>query len=203
MKLYGCKGCGSAAVEVILQLAGVEYEFVDAIQSTPYQRHADLERLNPLGQVPVLVLDDGSVMTESAAMMLYFAEQVPGLIPTVPAQRAAFYRWMIFVPANMYAVFAFRDFPQRWVEGEAAQLAFRDKTTDRLKEYWRQLENELRPHPYLLGEAISALDIYVAMLSKWSPGRQWIRENCPKLIHAVDLTEQHPVVKAVWEKNFG
>jgi GST-like protein len=203
MKLYGCKGCGSAAVEVILQLADVEYEFVDAIQWTPYQRHADLERINSLGQVPVLVFDDGSVMTESAAMMLYFAEKVPGMIPTEAAARAAFYRWMIFVPANMYAVFAFRDFPQRWVDGEALQVAFRDKTTERLKEYWRLLESELQPQPYLLGAAISALDIYVAMLSKWSPGRQWIRDNCPKLISAVDKTEQHPVVKAVWEKNFG
>ncbi len=52
MKLYGCKDCGSAVAEVILQLAIVDYEFIDAIQWTPYQRHPDLEKINPLGQVP-------------------------------------------------------------------------------------------------------------------------------------------------------
>ncbi len=203
MKLYGCKGCGSVAVEVMLQLAGAKYDYIDAIQWSPYQRHPDLEALNPLGQIPVLVFDDGTVMTESAAMMLYFAERVPGMIPTSPAARAAFYRWMIFVPANMYAIYAFRDFPQRWVGSDAEQTAFREKTTERLKDYWRVLESSIVPGPYLLGDSMSALDVYVAMLAKWSPGRQWVRDNCPNLIAAIDKTEQHPVVKAVWEKNFG
>lgn len=202
MKLYGCKGCGSAAVEVMLQMAGLEYEYVDAIQWSPYQRHADLEQLNPLGQVPVLVFDDASMMTESAAMLLTLAERVPGMIPTDPHQRTAFYRWMIFIPANLYSVFAFRDFPARWVEGESQQAEFRDKTGERLREYWRVLEASLKPAPYVLGGNMTALDVYLAMVAKWSPGRQWIREHCPKLIVSIELTEQHPVVKSVWEKNF-
>ncbi len=203
MKLYGCKGCGSAAVEVMLQLADIDYQFVDAIQWTPYQRHADLEKLNPLGQVPVLVFDDGTVMTESAAMMLYFAEQVPGMIPDDAAARAAFYRWMIFIPANVYSVFALRDFPARWVEAEKAQVAFREKSTTQLRAYWQMMEAQLQPSPYVLGSNMTALDIYLAMMSRWAPGRQWLGEQCPKLVAAIALTEQHPVVKAVWERNFG
>ena len=49
---------------------------------------------------------------------------------------------------------------------------------------------------------MTALDVYLAMVAKWSPGREWIREHCPKLIASIELTEQHPVVKSVWEKNF-
>jgi GST-like protein len=202
MKLYGCKGCGSAAVEVLLQMANVEYEFIDAIQWSPFQRHPDLETLNPLGQVPVLVMTDGTVMTESAAMLLYFAELVPGMIPDADQARAVFYRWMVFVPANLYAVFAFRDFPARWVEGEEAQNAFREKTNQRLREYWLILESQLNPHPYLLGAEMTALDLFLAMCSRWGPGRAWITENCPKITASVLLTEQHPVVKKVWERNF-
>ena len=183
-------------------MAGLEYEYVDAIQWSPYQRHADLEQLNPLGQVPVLVFDDASMMTESAAMLLTLAERVPGMIPADPHQRTAFYRWMIFISANLYSVFAFRDFPARWVEGESQQAEFRDKTGERLREYWRVLEASLKPAPYVLGGNMTALDVYLAMVAKWSPGRKWIREHCPKLIVSIELTEQHPVVKSVWEKNF-
>ena len=64
MKLYGCKGCGSAAVEVMLQLAQIDYEYIDAIEWEPLKHHPDLTALNPMQQVPTLVLDDGTVMTE-------------------------------------------------------------------------------------------------------------------------------------------
>jgi GST-like protein len=203
MKLYGCNGCGSAVVEAILQMGKIEYEFVDAIQWQPYQRHPELEKLNPLGQVPVLLFDDGSVMTESAAILLYFAEKIPGMIPTESTQRAKFLRWMMFIPANLYAVFPFRDFPARWIDGEEEQKKFREKTTLRLREFWAILEGALSPSPYALGARMTALDLYLAMVSRWSPGRQWIADHCPKLASAVLLTEQHPIVALVWEKNFG
>jgi GST-like protein len=203
MKLYGCKGCGSAVVEVMLQLAGIEYEYVDAIVWEPFKHHDDLVRLNPLKQVPTLVLDDGTVMTESAAIILWLCERMPHLVPKDPLKRALFYRWMIYLPANMYALAAFRDFPAKWVDGVEAQQAFRDKISDRLKELWLQLEAELQPAPYLLGREMSALDIYLAMIARWWVGRTWVAEHCPKIIGAVKLTEQHPVVANVWEKNFG
>jgi GST-like protein len=203
MKLYGCKGCGSAVVEAVLQMAKIDYEFIDAIQWEPYKRHPDLMTLNPLGQVPVLVFADGTVMTESAAMLLYFAEKIPGLIPADPVKKAHFLRWMIFIPANLYAVFPFRDFPARWVNDAEEQKTFREKTNDRLRELWTIFENGLSPAPYALGAEITALDMYLAMVSRWSPGRAWIAEHCPKILSAVTLAEQHPVVAKVWERNFG
>ena len=159
MKLYGCKGCGSAAVEVMLQLANIRYDYVDAIEWDPFKHHPDLTKLNPLQQVPTLLLDDGTVMTESAAIILWLCEQLPQLVPTDPATRAQFYRWMVFIPANMYAIYPFRDFPQKWVDGEDAQKAFREKLTERQKLFWTLLESQLQPAPYLLGENMGALDI--------------------------------------------
>ncbi len=202
MKLYGCKGCGSVAVEAILQLANIPYDYIEAIEWTPFKRHPDLEKLNPLGQIPVLVFEDGTVMTESAAMLLYFAEKIPGMIPTDTKQRAEFFRWMMFIPANMYAIYQFRDFPARWIDDEAEQTKFRDKTNERQREYWRIIESQLQPAPYALGDTMNAFDIYLAMLSRWSPGRKWIAEHCPKILSAVLKTEAHPVIRKVWEKHF-
>jgi GST-like protein len=202
MKLYGCPGCGSAAIEAMLQLAGIDYAYVKANVLEPDETLDELKRINPLGQVPALLLDDGSILTESAAIMLWLCERMPMLVPRAPAARAQFYRWMIFVPANLYAVFAFRDFPARWVEGAVAQAAFKEKTAERLKYFWGVIESSLQPAPYALGNDMTALDIYLAMVSRWTPGRAWIAEHCPKLAAAVDLTEQHPVVAAVWKRNF-
>jgi GST-like protein len=201
--LYGAPGCGSAVVEAMLELGGLDYKYVKALDWQPYKRHRDLEKLNPLGQVPVLVLADGTVMTESAAMVMYLAERIEGMLPTESAQRAGFYRWMMFIPANIYSVFAFRDFPQRWLEDESAQSAFRDKLTGRLREYWTILEANLVCAPYALGKNMTALDVYLAMVSRWTPGRKWLAVHCPRVTKSVKKTEKHPIIASVWERNFG
>lgn len=202
MRLYGAPGCGSAAVEVMLELAKKPYTFVAASPWDDGPGTRELRRINPLGQVPTLVRDDGSVLTESAAMMLWLCESAPQMVPTTPAARAAFWRWMLFAAASVYSLFGFRDFPERWVDGSQAQTAFRQRLLETLQARWRQMEAELLPSPWSLGEEMSAFDIYLAMLSRWSPGRGWIVENCPKLADVVQRTEQHPIVASVWERNF-
>lgn len=203
MKLYGSPGCGSAVVEVVLQLANQPYEYVQTSFWDQNEHFESLTKANPQAKVPTLVLDDGTVMTESAAMLLYFAAQVPGFIPTDPAKRAQFYRWMLFIPANIYAMFDIGDEPSRWVDDEKTQAALKEKSVDKQKFFWNLIEQDLVPAPYMLGAEMTALDVYIAMVSRWRPGRAWFNEHCPKLAAAVALTEQHPVVAKVWEKNFG
>ena len=203
MKLYGSPGMGSAVVEVVLVLANQPYEF---IQTSFWDQNAHfdaLKKINPQAKVPTLQLDDGTVMTESAAILLFFAEKVPGLIPDDPSKRAAFYRWMVFIAANIYAMFDIGDEPSRWVDGEETQLALKQKSVEKQKFFWSLMEQQLQPEPYVLGATMTVLDVYVAMVSRWRPARAWFNENCPKLSSAVALTETHPVVAAVWENNFG
>jgi GST-like protein len=194
---------GSAAVEVVLQLANRPYEYLKTSFWDQNRHFAALTRANPQAKVPTLVFDDGTVMTESAAIILYFAEQVPGLIPSEAAARAAFLRWMLFIQANIYAMFDLGDEPSRWVDGEAMQAALKEKSVEKQKFFWQLMERNLSPAPYALGAEMSALDVYMAMVSRWRPGREWFNATCPKLAAAVALTEQHPVVAEIWEKNFG
>ncbi len=203
LKLFGAPGMGSSIAEVVLQMANQPYEYVQTSFWDQNEHFDALKKANPQAKVPTLVFDDGTVMTESAAIVLYFAEKVPGLIPTDPAKRAAFLRWMLFIPANIYAMFDIGDEPSRWVEGEATQKALKEKSVEKQKFFWGLIEQNLSPAPYVLGETMTALDIYIAMVSRWRPGRDWFKANCPKLAAAVALTEQHPVVASVWEKNFG
>ena len=118
-------------------------------------------------------------------------------------KRAVFLRWMLFIPANIYAMFDIGDEPSRWVDDEATQQSLKEKSVEKQKYFWSLMEQNLSPAPYVLGDAMTALDIYIAMVSRWRPGRAWFNEHCPKLAGAVALTEVHPVVARVWEKNFG
>ncbi len=82
--LYGAKGSGSAAIEAALVLCGADYRVVTAATWEPDSALAELRRVNALQQIPTLVLDDGSVLTESAAILIHLGLVHPasGLLRT-------------------------------------------------------------------------------------------------------------------------
>jgi len=204
MELYGCKGCGSVVVEALLDLAGEPYDrnLFAWDDKAAWER---LKAVNPLAQVPTLVLDDGTVMTESAGIALWLAGRYPtmSLLPGDATERALAYRWMVSFATNVYGPIIVGDFPERWVEGEEAGTSLKAKATQRLKDAWLAFEDSIAPSPYLLGKRMSVLDVYVAMISRWRPGRAWLNEHCPKAMGAVTLTEAHPSIAATWARNFG
>ena len=202
IELHGCKGCGSSAIEALLEMAGVAFRpaIFDWDDRAGWDR---LRALNPLAQVPTLVLDDGTIVTESAAIALWIVDAHPELLPTAPSERALAYRWIVSFATNVYVPIIIGDFPDRWVEGDAAAGSLKAKALQRLKDAWSSFEAAVTPAPYLVGDRIGALDVYVAMIARWRPGRPWVVEHCPKAAAAIVLAESHPVVARVWARNFG
>ncbi|HEY1436129.1 MAG TPA: glutathione S-transferase family protein [Casimicrobiaceae bacterium] len=205
IELYGCRGCGSAVVEVLLERAGVPFAYHAVKPSKPGPAIDALKAVNLLAQLPTLKLADGTGMTESAAIIVMLADSYPAarILPAVgDPRRALALRWIVFIAGNMYPAISVVDFPERWVKSEAARAELKDGAVERLKVYWTLLEQALKPAPYLLGREMTALDIYAAMLSRWEPGRAWVDEHCPRVASALALAEQDPIVARVWERNF-
>ena len=122
--LLGQAGWGSALVEAALTLADLPFAFEVVEPRGGAAEREKLLRYNPLGEVPTLILPDGKVMTESAAIMLHLADLAPGagLVPLVPGERRSeFLRWLVFLVAAIYPTFTYGDVPSRYVSGKAAQ----------------------------------------------------------------------------------
>ena len=85
--LYGAKGSGSAAIESALTIAGLPFKMVEAASWEPGPGLDELKRVNPLAQIPTLVLEDGTVMTESAAILIWLGQRYAksGLMPAESA----------------------------------------------------------------------------------------------------------------------
>jgi GST-like protein len=202
--LLGCKGCGNAIVESALALSGLPYEYEEVDYSAGSPTRARLLEVNPLGQVPALVLPDGTVMTESLAMLHYVADRAPqaGLIPPGgEASRAIFYRWAVFLVAAVYPTFTYGDEPGKWVSDPAGAKQLRDATDRHREALWRQVEAEAGS-PWFLGERMSALDLYVAVMTRWRPGRKWFVANTPKLVAIAEKAAALPAVAPVIAKSF-
>ena len=82
-------------VAQILNLTGTPYRWTEVNSNAGESRTPEFLRLNPNGKVPIVVLDDGVVITESAAILLHFAEGTPWL-PPPGLQRTRVMEWLFF-----------------------------------------------------------------------------------------------------------
>ncbi|MBU1377738.1 MAG: glutathione S-transferase family protein [Alphaproteobacteria bacterium] len=205
--LYGDVGSGAVAVEAALVLARQPYDLIEAPTSEP-DDPAGGDRVlaaNPLRQVPALVLPSGETMTESAAILIWLAEQHPeaGLAPAAgdPA-RAAFLRWMAFVSAAIYSLYWVKDDPARLAPDPAAQPALVARTLDRISECWGMMEAQVSPGRYILGDRLTVLDLYVTVVSRFNPRRQRFYDVAPRLGEVVRRVDADPRLAAFWPARY-
>lgn len=197
--LVTANGGGGLIIEAAYAIARVPLEIEDIAWDDVGPGSRRLAKLNPLGQVPTLVLASGAVMTESAAILLHLAERAPRakLAPPVrDPQRAAFLRWLAFFVAALYPTFTYGDDPARWV-GDAAGSRLRASTDAHRERLLRFLEREVASAPWFLGKRFSALDLYLPVLRLWRPGAAWWRSEAPKLNAIADRARDlSPVARA-------
>jgi GST-like protein len=203
--LFGVKGWGSALVEAMLECCGAPFELVEVEGfDAPSAARDRLLAYNPLAQVPTLVLPDGVVMRESAAIALLLSETFPeaGLAPKPGhSDRPAFLRWLIWLVANVYPTFTYADYPERWVRTERDEFA--GAVGAYRRKLWQQFEAEISSGPWVLRDRFSALDIYVGIMTHWRPRRTWFAEHCPQIHGVATMADAHPVLGPVLRRNFG
>ncbi len=203
-KLYARAGSGSAAVEALLAELGAPFELIDVPRNPDKSIPDWFREINPRGEVPALMLPDGSTMTESAAMMIYLADCFPAkrLAPDFdhPA-RAQYLRWMVYLAAGPYISDLRMFYPDRYSEDASHVAGIKAKAIVDLNRDFDVLAHGLGQGPYLLGTDFSAVDIYAALLISWS-------DDIPKLLgrHAnlkrlFGLVAARALVAPIWARN--
>jgi len=203
--LLGAAGCGSIIVECGFNLAGIAYDYEEVDYQDDSPTRPRLLQVNPLGQVPTLVLPDGKVMTETLAIFHWIQDQKPAVSlipPQGDASKTDFYRWAMFLIAAVYPTWTYGDDGKKWVGGDAsAGKALRDSTDEHRKKLLKQLEGACGA-PHFLGKRFSAIDLYLAAMSHWRPGAKWWAAEVPKMKSAAEAAESKPEVAAVLGRDF-
>jgi GST-like protein len=203
--LYGAVGSGSIAVEAALTLLGIPYDLVEGATWDEEDARERVAPVNPMRQIPTLVLPGGEVLTESAAILIHLADSHPQaqLAPRPDAHpRAQFLRWMVYVSSAIYSL--------HWIKPDVrrigAPLELRDPVVDavhdRIAFCWKVMDGQIETAPYLLGERLSVLDLYVTVVSRFGPWRTRFYEVAPKMAHVVRRVDAEPRLKAFWDRRF-
>ena len=106
MKLYFAPGACSLSPHIVLREAGIDadLEQVDP-KSKKTKNGADYTAVNPKGQVPALVLDNGQTLTEGPAIVQYLADQKPDsrlAPPNGTLQRYRLQEWLNFITSELH-----------------------------------------------------------------------------------------------------
>jgi len=206
--LYGKKGSGSASTQAALEVIGAPYRIVETASWDTNEAFVELLKVNPLGQIPTLVQDDDSALSESAAILIHLADAHPaaGLLPREASARAQAIRGLVFVAANCYAAIGVIDFPERWCAGadddEPVKERIRAGTRARLHRHWETFADLFPARPYLGGAQPGALDLLAAVVSKWSGSRAHLAKARPAFHETLLRIEAHPKVAPVFAQHW-
>ena len=207
LTLFGAPGSGAVAVEAALTLIGEPYDLIDAItwDADDPDSGDRVLKANPLRQVPALVLPSGEVLTESAAILIWLAETYPQARLAPPPgdpRRAQFLRWMSFVSAAIYSLYWVKDEPTRLVPDPEIGPTVVERADDRIADCWRMMGEQITPGAWLLGDEISVLDLYVAVVSRFRPRRQRFYAAAPNMADIIRKVDAHPALQALWTQRY-
>ena len=199
--LYGAPGSGSAAIEMALQAAALPFHVVRAATWEPGPGLDALRQVNPLGQIPTLVLPGGAVLTESAAILIHLGLAHPGhgLLPDDPVARAMAIRGLVFIAANCYAGVSVSDYPERWTTAtsKSAQARVRAAARVQLHRSWGLFFDTLSADLERDAAQPGALAFLAVVVSQWSGTRQHLQANHPAAAALLATLAAHPRIAAV------
>jgi len=159
IKVYGDMLSGNCyKIALLFSQLDIQHEWQQILVTQGQTRTAEFLALNPAGQIPTVVLDSGEVLTQSNAILNYFADGT-GLLPDDPLGRARVLEWQFFEQYNHEPTIAVRRFIKK----------FLDMPTDRKPEYDSKeagglraldvMEKHLEKNQYLVAGAYSIADI--------------------------------------------
>jgi len=193
MKLYYSPGACSLSPHIALHEAGLAFEAIAA----PTKTHkladgTDYYSINPLGYVPLLVLDDGRQLREGPAIVQYIADQAPEkqLAPVAGSfERYKLQEWLTFIGTELHKGFSPLFTPGMPEEVKTAALA-------RLGARLQWVEGELAERPYLMGQQFSVADAYLFTVVGWSRLVRLDISALPRLGEFMARMRARPAVQA-------
>jgi glutathione S-transferase len=176
---------------------------VDIAADAP--RDPEYLKLNPLGRVPTLAVDGGETIYESAAITMYLADRHPEakLAPAIADPlRGVYYQWMIHLTNTLQEAYLLVFYADRNTTRPEQAQGIKDKALMRVDNVLGNLDQSLAKRgPYLLGERMSAADIYLQMLHSWYEPPGSLAPRFPHLQRCIDLVTQRPAVKRMLQQN--
>ena len=159
LKIYGdCRSGNCLKVKWTADHLGIEYEWADIDVLSGSTRTEEFLALNPSGQIPVVILPDGRTLSQSNAIVVYFAGlSDSALLPTDLFERAKVNEWLFWEQYSHEPAIAVRRFQKTFLGKSEQEID--PQLLPKGRRALGQMELALGGAPYLVGNALTVADI--------------------------------------------
>lgn len=168
MKLFYMPGACSLAPHIVLEWMGVPFELGRVERGKT--REPEFLAVNPAGKVPALIEEDGRVLTEAEAILLYLVEKFPEhrLSASSTAQaRYEMHKWMSYLTGDVHPAFYPYFLPQRYITDEHQYHAIREAAHKQIDACFQLLERHMSDRTYMVENRRTVLDPYLFVFCRW------------------------------------
>jgi glutathione S-transferase len=192
MKLYYSPAACSLAPHIVLREAGLAF----TLQKVDTERHVvgdsgDYYTINPKGQVPLLELDDGARLSEGPVIAQFIAD-LAGATPLMPAagtrERYRVMEWQNYITSELHKSFTPLFAPGLDADAKRTLAA-------RLRKKYEWVDAQLADRTHLTGEAFTAADAYLFVVTAWARFVQLDLGDLQHLQAFVRRVAQRPAVR--------
>jgi glutathione S-transferase len=186
MKLYYSPGACSLAGHIVAVEGGLAPELVKVdLKTHKTEGGEDYYAINPKGYVPALILDDGALLTENAAVLPFLGDKT-GAMPQSGVARYRALEWIGFIGTELHKSFAplFHNAP------EADKTEAKENILKHLK-----LIEDRWSGDYLLDGGFSPPDAYLLVILRWCKSLHIDLSGFPQLTAFKDRMESRPAVQ--------
>jgi len=179
MKLYYTPGACSLSPHIALLEAGLPYDLVKVdLRAKKLENGDDFLKVNPKGQVPVLALDSGELVTEGPVIVQMIADKAAGknLAPARDsADRYKLLEWLNFITTELHKSFGPMFSPML---ADEAKAFFKDRVMGK----FRYVESQLAGREYLMGSQFTVADGYLFTMLSWADRLKFDLSDMPNLL---------------------
>jgi glutathione S-transferase len=192
MKLYYAPGVCSLSPHIALEEAGLKHSLAKTdIRAKTTEGGGDYKTVNPLGYVPALELDDGTLLTEGPAIVQYIADKAPDkkLAPANgTVDRYRLQSWLNFVSSELHKGFSPLFNPQL---ADDVKQVFKDRLATR----FAHLDKHFAKSTYLMGDTFTVADGYCFTVLRWTVPMKIDLAPYPNLQAYMKRVEGRPAVQ--------
>ncbi len=193
MKLFYSPGACSLSPHIVLCETGQNFtlEKVDLVKKMT-SSETDYLTINPKGQVPALLLDDGSLLTEGVAIVLYLADKAPNTNLIAPVGNLSRYQtitWLAYITSELHKSFSPLFNPKT---PEEYKTILREK----LEAQFKYLDETLKKDEYLQGDHFTIADAYLFTILRWGFAMKFEMSKYKHLMAYFERIANRPAVQA-------
>jgi len=202
MKLFFSPGACSVHPHIVLNELGMKFDLEKVDLKSHTSKSGNYYKQNPKGYVPALLLDNGQLLTEGAAIVQYLADQKPeaNLIPkagTLERYRAI--EWLNFIATELHKGFSNLWYSSMLAKDETAQNEIVEFTKNKLGKRFDILNDHFAKNKFLMGDNFTVADAYLYNILTWTFAKKIDLSKWTNLHAFYERVASRPTVKAVHE----